>query len=53
VTEAVVDQCRAAGLLCNTWTVDDTARVAALAAMGVDGIVTNTPAAVCAALGRV
>jgi len=52
VTDAVVDQCRAAGLLCNTWTVDDPGRIAALAAMGVDGIVTNTPAAVCAVLGR-
>ncbi len=52
VTEALVEQCRAAGLLCNTWTVDDPARVAALGDMGVDGIVTNTPAAACAALGR-
>lgn len=52
VTEALIDQCRAAGLLCNTWTVDDPARVSALATMGVDGIVTNTPAAACVALGR-
>lgn len=52
VTEALLEQCRAAGLLCNTWTVDLPDRVAALAAMGVDGIVTNTPAAACTVLGR-
>ena len=52
VTEALMDRCRAAGLLCNTWTVDDPARIAALAGMGVDGIVTNTPAAARSALGR-
>lgn len=52
VTEDLMEQCRAAGLLCNTWTVDLPDRVAALAALGVDGIVTNTPAAACTALGR-
>lgn len=31
----------AAGLAVNTWTVDDPARIAELALMGVDGIVTN------------
>ena len=52
VTEDLMEQCRAAGLLCNTWTVDLPDRVAALAAMGVDGIVTNTPASACGVLGR-
>jgi glycerophosphoryl diester phosphodiesterase len=52
VTEDLMEQCRAAGLLCNTWTVDLPDRVAALAALGVDGIVTNTPASACGALGR-
>ena len=52
VTENLMEQCRAAGLLCNTWTVDLPDRVAALAAMGVDGIVTNTPASACGVLGR-
>jgi len=50
VTPALLAECRAAGLRCNTWTVDDLDRVAALAAMGVDGIVTNTPAAARSAL---
>jgi len=52
VTEELLEKCRAAGLLCNTWTVDDPARIAALAAMGVNGVVTNRPAAACVALGR-
>ena len=51
VTEELMEQCRSAGLLCNTWTVDQPDRIAALAALGVDGIVTNTPAAALAALG--
>ena len=33
-----------AGLAVNTWTVDDPARFAALAAMGVDAVITNDPA---------
>lgn len=43
VTPRLVDLCRGAGLAVHTWTVDDPARVAALAALGVDAIVTNVP----------
>ncbi len=50
VDEAFIEACREAGLGVNTWTVDDRARIAALAAMGVDGIVTNVPAAARSAL---
>ena len=42
----------AAGLGVNTWTVDDPARIAELAAWGVDGIVTNDIPTALAALGR-
>jgi glycerophosphoryl diester phosphodiesterase len=38
------------GLRLNTWTVDDPTRIRELAALGVDGIVTNTPARARAAL---
>ena len=52
VDAALVDRCRSLGLLLNTWTVDDPARVRALAVLGVDGIVTNSPASTRAALDR-
>jgi glycerophosphoryl diester phosphodiesterase len=39
--EAAVRAAQDAGLLVNTWTVDDPARIAELASWGVDGIVTN------------
>jgi glycerophosphoryl diester phosphodiesterase len=35
----------------NSWTVDDPARLRALRALGVDGVITNDPAAARAALG--
>ncbi|MGF1597721.1 MAG: glycerophosphodiester phosphodiesterase [Acidimicrobiales bacterium] len=38
------------GLEVNVWTVDDGDRIVALAEMGVDGIITNVPAAARAAL---
>ncbi len=38
------------GYAVNTWTVDDPARLRELAAMGLDGIITNHPAATRAAL---
>ena len=44
VDEALVEQCAALGLAVNPWTVDDRDRIIELAAMGVDGIITNTPA---------
>jgi glycerophosphoryl diester phosphodiesterase len=47
-----VERSKAAGLQVNVWTVDDPARIVELADMGVDGIITNNPAAACAALGR-
>jgi glycerophosphoryl diester phosphodiesterase len=43
VTAELMAEARAAGLRVNTWTVDDPARMLELAALGVDGIVTNLP----------
>ncbi|HKY14640.1 MAG TPA: glycerophosphodiester phosphodiesterase [Microthrixaceae bacterium] len=43
VDEAVVIGCREAGLVLNTWTVDDPDRIAQLGSWRVDGIVTNRP----------
>jgi glycerophosphoryl diester phosphodiesterase len=43
VTADLVAEARAAGLRINTWTVDEPARMLELAALGVDGIVTNYP----------
>jgi glycerophosphoryl diester phosphodiesterase len=43
VDAALVDAAHRAGLLVNVWTVDDPARIAALAALGADGICTNVP----------
>lgn len=52
VTPHLLGRCREAGLAVNTWTVDDPDRVAALAALGVDGVVTNVPDVALRALGR-
>lgn len=41
VDEALVAAAHDAGLALNVWTVDDPARIRELAALGVDGIVTN------------
>ncbi len=43
VDAALVQRCRALGLAVNPWTVDDRERIIELAALGVDGIITNTP----------
>jgi glycerophosphoryl diester phosphodiesterase len=43
VTPELVEAAHAAGLQLNTWTVDDPDRMRELAAMGVDGIITNLP----------
>lgn len=50
VTADVIRAAHAAGLAVNTWTVDDLERVRELAGWGIDGIVTNVPAAAVAAL---
>lgn len=52
VTPHLVDLAHAAGLRVNTWTVDGPDRICALAALGVDAIVTNVPDIALAALGR-
>jgi glycerophosphoryl diester phosphodiesterase len=43
VTRDLVELAHEAQLAINVWTVDDPARIAELAEMGVDGIVTNVP----------
>jgi len=43
VDASMVRRAHDAGLLVNVWTVDDPDRMAALVAMGVDGICTNVP----------
>jgi glycerophosphoryl diester phosphodiesterase len=43
VDEALVTRAHAAGIEVNAWTVDDPARVAALARIGVDAVITNVP----------
>jgi glycerophosphoryl diester phosphodiesterase len=42
-TEELIAAAHAAGLLVNTWTVDEPGRMTELAAWGVDGVVTNVP----------
>lgn len=48
---AGIAACRAAGLGVNVWTVNDPVEMRALAAAGVDGIVTDVPDVALAALG--
>jgi glycerophosphoryl diester phosphodiesterase len=45
-----VARCHALGLRVDYWTIDDPAEARALVAAGADGIVTNDPAAIAAAL---
>ena len=52
VDAALVARAHTAGLALNTWTVDDPARIAELAALGVDAVVTNVPDVALRALGR-
>jgi glycerophosphoryl diester phosphodiesterase len=47
---AIIPSVRAAGYQVNVWTVDDPAELRRLAAIGVDGLITNRPAAARAAL---
>jgi glycerophosphoryl diester phosphodiesterase len=52
VTPHLLGRCQEAGLAVNTWTVDEPDRIAALASLGVDGVVTNVPDVALRALGR-
>ena len=52
VTRELVELAHDTQLAVNVWTVDDPARIEALAEMGVDGIVTNVPDVAAAVLGR-
>lgn len=48
----VVEAAHESGLALHVWTVDEPARIAALAAMGVDAVVTNVPDVALRALDR-
>ena len=50
VDQAFVTMAHAEGLEVNVWTVDDPGRLRQLASFGVDGLITNDPAAARAAL---
>jgi len=50
VDEAFVALCHDLGLLVHVWTVDDAATVGRLLEMGVDGIMTDRPTMLKAAL---
>lgn len=47
----LVQRCHRLGLELNVWTVDDPTRLVELAALGVDGLITNVPALARQALG--
>lgn len=47
-----IARCHALGVRVDYWTIDDPEVARALVAFGADGIVTNDPAAISAALGR-
>lgn len=49
---AFVARCHSLGLRVDYWTIDDPAEAVALVQAGADGIVTNDPAKIRAALGR-
>lgn len=51
VDQSFVDRAHGAGLGVNVWTVDQPERIRELAALGVDGIITNTPGVAVEALG--
>jgi glycerophosphoryl diester phosphodiesterase len=51
VDRAMIERCHAAGLRVNTWTCNDVGRAAELASWGIDGICTDVPDALVAALG--
>ena len=43
ITADLVERCHETGILVNAWTCNDPDRFVALAAAGVDGIVTDVP----------
>jgi glycerophosphoryl diester phosphodiesterase len=49
-TPELVEAAHGAGLVVNVWTVDDPIRLVELAAIGVDGLITNVPDVARAAL---
>jgi glycerophosphoryl diester phosphodiesterase len=51
VDSSTIARCHAAGLQVNTWTCNDVERARELAAWGVDGICTDVPDVLVAALG--
>lgn len=53
VDAQLVDAAHDAGLFVNVWTVDDPVRIRELAALGVDGVVTNAPDVARAALEKI
>ena len=53
VTRRAVQQWHRQGRAVNVWTVDDPAELRFLAAVGVDGIITNTPGAARTVLGAI
>ncbi len=52
VNEALMNAAKAAGMAIRAWTVDDPGRIAALAALDVDAVITNDVPAALRALGR-
>ena len=51
VDRQVMDDCKAAGIRVRPWTVDDPTVAKALAALGVDALITNCPTELLATLG--
>ena len=50
VDRSLIEQCHATGLRVNTWTCNDPERSAELASWGIDGICTDVPDVILAAL---
>jgi glycerophosphoryl diester phosphodiesterase len=51
VDAELLERCHRLGMQVNTWTVDDPERIVELAALGVDGIITNVPGVARGLLG--
>lgn len=52
VDEALMKAAKASGMAIRAWTVDDPARIAALAVLDVDAVITNDVPAALHAIGR-